>query len=205
MNFKSIGLGIAATAAMTAVSAPAEAFSLAGSNFSLIAPVTISQPSSGSYNLDFGPGTAISMPGSPFINGDSFTIADLSGLSPNSFLGSIDNFFSGIDTTGGVFDFDATSIFFGVSSNGAAGEFYDLIVDGVFVGPGGELTPGFGTVTSQLAVALGSGQTRTTGASADFKAVPTPALVPAALGFGAAMLRKRKGEKAEKEAAGVKA
>lgn len=35
--------------------------------------------------------------------------------------------------------------------------------------------------------------------------VPTPALVPAALGFGAAMLRKRKGDKAEKEAAGAKA
>jgi hypothetical protein len=41
---------------------------------------------------------------------------------------------------------------------------------------------------------------------ASVKAVPTPALVPAALGFAATLLRKRKGEvKAEQETAGVKA
>ncbi|NJL23511.1 MAG: PTPA-CTERM sorting domain-containing protein [Leptolyngbyaceae cyanobacterium SM1_3_5] len=41
----------------------------------------------------------------------------------------------------------------------------------------------------------------------DVQAVPTPALLPAAIGFGAAMLRKRKGEaaEAEQETAEVKA
>ncbi|MBD2001075.1 PTPA-CTERM sorting domain-containing protein [Leptolyngbya sp. FACHB-541] len=39
----------------------------------------------------------------------------------------------------------------------------------------------------------------------DVQKVPTPALVPAAIGFGAAMLRKRKGEQDENETAEAKA
>ncbi|MEP0911427.1 PTPA-CTERM sorting domain-containing protein [Leptolyngbya sp. GB1-A1] len=64
-----------------------------------------------------------------------------------------------------------------------------------FAGVFGTGTPGIGQISTQTGTTFSGG----------IQAVPTPALVPAALGFGAAMLRKRKGEKAEKEAAGVKA
>ncbi|NJN57654.1 MAG: PTPA-CTERM sorting domain-containing protein [Leptolyngbyaceae cyanobacterium SL_5_9] len=61
-------------------------------------------------------------------------------------------------------------------------------------------TPGLGTLTSQ-----GEFDIEGSTFSASLRAVPTPALVPAALGFGAAMLRKRKEEEAGKETAEAKA
>jgi hypothetical protein len=199
MNFQSIGIGAAIAAATVAVSAPAHAFtvtSLGGQNLSLEGNVSITrqQSPSNKFNFSFSNIKINENSSSAFTVGDAVNIGQLLNLESGVTVGAIDNFITGILLTSNeVVDFDVTRLLFK-----REGRDFTLDFDGNFVGATGEIL-GFGSLTTQVARGINPGQTVTRPLSGDIVAVPTPALLPAAIGFGAAMLRKRKGEQAEAE------
>jgi len=178
-SFKALAIGVGAAAAVSIAldAAPAQALSI-GSRLDFVGFADF-KANSGQVT-DFNPLPSISTEGSGDFSGVSLS-STIKAVSPVPFVGSLPDFITG--TIGGdAFSIDLTSfVQFDNDTIGLSG----LFDDG---------TPLAGSITFQ--------PDGSRSYSGTFTAVPTPALVPAALGFGAAMLRKRKGEK---EAAGVKA
>ncbi|MBD1849809.1 PTPA-CTERM sorting domain-containing protein [Leptolyngbya sp. ST-U4] len=211
LKFISFGSAIAAATVTVAVSSPAQALNIVGTNLSLDGAATIFRETSDVYDFSFS-GVNITPESStpPFEVGDEVSITPLNNLSEaGNLFGPIPNFITGIELTDGeVISFNLSNLLFRVDEdmiNGATvATDFALVFNGNFVRTDGTVF-GFGAITTQIAGPLAIGQSVIRPLSGDIRVVPTPALVPAALGFGAAMLRKRKGEKAEKEAANAKA
>ncbi|MEP0911426.1 PTPA-CTERM sorting domain-containing protein [Leptolyngbya sp. GB1-A1] len=216
LNFVRFGSAIVAMVVAGAIASPAEAVSLAGKQLSFAGGARIDDLGNG---LDSMPGGQIRFNFGDFANTTSgtafvvpFTSDPVFGAGPLALLdltlnqtsattwslatASVPSFITGLATGApGAFDLTRFDLFQLGSGDTLA---FEALVEGVFNPPG---LPGLGELTTQA----GALSLRGSSFSADITAVPTPALLPAALGFGAAMLRKRKGEKAEKEAANAKA
>ncbi len=203
MNFKKIGLGLAATAAMTTgmvlAEKPAQALNLnLGNKFlGLDGSVTIFREGADLYDFSFSNIIIDSNSDSPpFKLGDAVTIASLSNISEaGSPFGPIAGFITDIELTDGeIVSFDLTNLSLDVTQNRNTN--YALTFEGNFLRASGDVF-GFGSITSQFAGNLTVGSTVTRNLSGDITAVPTPALLPGLVGMGLAALRKRKEEGAE--------
>ncbi|MBD1849808.1 PTPA-CTERM sorting domain-containing protein [Leptolyngbya sp. ST-U4] len=190
-SFKALAIGVgAATAVSVALdAAPAQALSI-GSRLDFIGFADFGL--NNGQVTTFTPDSVVPLIPLPSIlvegTGDFagvFSLASIESVPSVPFAGVLPDFIEGEFFFGSAFSIDLTSF---VQFDNDTINLSGLFDDG---------TPLVGSITFQ------PGGSRSF--SGTFTAVPTPALIPAALGFGAAMLRKRKGEKAEKEAVGVKA
>jgi hypothetical protein len=106
-------------------------------------------------------------------------IKDVTFNSANTFTGNLTSFISGIGIAGGnTVTFDLTRLVYN-ASNGSAD------IQGIFRS-GADSIAGGGTFTSQLP------GTNPSTYSLSLTAVPTPAALPALIGFGVGLVRKRK-------------
>lgn len=191
------GAAIAATTITSSVmvSAPAQAIGVTAGNtlnFAGLADINV-VPVGSNATLSFSPNVVLSGSSSVF-GTDVFTPASLT-LKRNtatqwSLVDSPSAWLTGLEGN----SFSLTSFILTQDTPLT----FSAAFDGFFI-PGS--TPGTGGVSGLGNFRFGIGGAY----EGSITAVPTPALVPAALGFGAAMLRKRKGEEAEKKTAGAKA
>ncbi len=190
-SFKALAIGVGAAAAVSVAldAAPAQALSIGSRlDFTGFADFGLNN----GQLTSFTPGSTV--PLFPFpsvlVSGTGgfagvFPVASIKSVPSVPFNGVLPDFIAGEFFFGDDFSIDLTSF---VQFDNDTINLSGLFDDG---------TPLVGSITFQ--------PDGSRSFSGTFTAVPTPALIPAALGFGAAMLRKRKGEKAEKEAVGVKA
>lgn len=220
MNFKKISLGLAATAAMSAgvalAEAPAQAASLADNPLTggltinldgLVAGVTSTFIDLGAVDSLASPGTTV-LPAAKFsLSSGSFTgitggtIKDLP-IQASFPVGGITDF---VTVTNGLntVRFNLLELVDEQLISNPAGPqgVYQTLVRGIFTstGQGNDFT------SDIYQVRLTRGGTNSGSLELTPVPVPTPALLPGLLGLGAAALRKRKGEGAEAEAEAVKA
>lgn len=209
MNFRTIGLNVAAATAVVAgsfaVSAPADALNLAGSFLSVEASgrLTNANGAVGSNSvLDFLEGNvgtvgAFSDGGfAAFIDQDvnlkDVTLTRVAADKWELLPAAVSNFFEIPDValpdpgiTFQLLSFTLTRLNSGNFEAAFSGNFFDP--------RDGETVLGFGDFTSQRRFA-----TTGTSLSLDVQAIPTPALLPGMIGMGLAALRKRKSQAAEK-------
>ncbi len=214
MNFKKIGLGLAATAAMTAGMAitekPAQAISFFSDNFNTENGGTGQLNFNAFTQWDVTDGTVDLIPtGSQFdfYPGNGLYV-DLDGSSSNA----------GVLTTKTVFDPGTYNLSFVLGGN-ARGAASDNVTVSLGLGNFSEVFTLASnaplatvlrtiTLTSASKLSFSNAGGDNIGAILDnvnVTAVPTPALLPGLIGMGVAALRKRKGEGAEAETAEVKA
>jgi hypothetical protein len=216
LKFTSFCAAVAATVVTGAIASPAEAFSLVGQQLSFAGGARLDDLGGGLDNTaggqirfnfaDFADTTAgeaivIDSTSDDVFGNGPLTLLDLilnqTGANTWSLAaGPVPGFISGL-ATGAPGTFDLTKFDLRRTGSGTTSEF-EAIVEGFFIP---QNLPGDGSLTTQR----GALTLRGASFSSDIVAVPTPALLPAALGFGAAMLRKRKGEKAAKETVNAKA
>jgi hypothetical protein len=201
MNFKSIGLGALATASVVAGTAliptAAQAGSLAPGSFSLLGKSSISGSGS-SYTLSFSnfkvdssSGLLSGLTGSPVVKSLNLT---KTGYAFDA--AATANFITGLTLGGESIAFDLNPVTLG--GNVFASNNYTL---------GGDI---FGTLRDSKNNVLATGSlgvlkftsTKQNTASIDItaQAVPSPALIPGAIGLGVGLLRQRKNKADAKEA-----
>lgn len=181
--------------------AKAMTLNIGDSSLGIDGNVTIFREADNLYDFTFSNtkiGDASDSP--PFLIGDVINIQNLSNISTGSSFGPIDNFITDIELTDGeILSFNLEALTLSLFNTGLGGRNtnYALDLTGTFIRASGDVF-GFGSLTTQIAGGLNIGQTATRELSGDILAVPTPALLPAALGMGAAALRKkRKQEEAD--------
>jgi hypothetical protein len=217
MNLTAIKLGAAIAATATAATllggAPAQALSLSDSRLTGVLSIDVSGlvRSVESNFVDFGSPNTVSSPGTTNLTSLAFasstgsfgsissgTLQDLPIFA--SFpSGGINDFITVSDSSGSV-QFDLVKLFDEKLTGNAPG------VQGVYTARlRGFFRPTDQPNASDIDILNARLTTANNKLTIELTPVPTPALVPAAIGFGAAMLRKRKEEEAGKETAEAKA
>jgi hypothetical protein len=206
MNFKKIGLGLAATAAMATgvmvTGAPADAAIVkAGDVLNFGGSAQLGSETDSFTTLTFADNEAVvTKPSSsvfgvaapPFKDATAFTIGNLSlertsattwKLVPTSVPNWLTGLANNVQYTLESFNLTKTGNIFSANYTG-------------FFTPPTSGTPGLGGLTSQGSFSITDGSSF----SSTITAVPTPALLPGLLGIGAAALRKKRKEGEAEEA-----
>jgi hypothetical protein len=221
MNFKKIGLGLAATAAMTTgmamTEAPAQALDIApGSTINLsngiLGNVRLNTLGVGSYELDFRPNDSTTPADDAFVqvgggNTGSFVGANIASLLISPLPHILDLQLTGspsiLTLAAPVSNFltgiDIVQLSSPLVTDQVAFDLTSFVYD---ISTGDATIAGiFRTSTSTIG---GTGrftsQINEVGVSSyslSITAIPTPALLPGLIGMGLAAIRKRKGEQAE--------
>lgn len=201
MNFKQIGFGLAASAALTTsfvlIGTPAEAIDIKnGNKLSLYGDVKISGDNN-NYTFDFLNTFITPSSTNPFKIYDEVVVKDLTAPNgtPNDTTAPLTPFISDIDLIDGTkANFNLEKLNFATYTLEDKRSFF-LTMSGLF--QNGEEILGSGSFTSQISANVDplTGAIEQTSFSGQIVAVPTPALLPGLIGMAATALRKkRKGE-----------
>ncbi|MBE9155769.1 PTPA-CTERM sorting domain-containing protein [Nodosilinea sp. LEGE 06152] len=204
---KVLGLSAVAVCSAIAVSAPAQAASIAGQTLSFNGSVRLETPGAATSLLNFssfgdtsfGTATVADAADDVFgLGGEGFSIGDLTLTNTSATTwelttGTVDNWLSGLPNGLGftLERFVLQNV--NVTAGPATVPLYVAFVSGFFTPSG---LDGSGSLTSQGRLMFGSGSSF----SADITAVPTPALLPGLVGLGVAALRKREQDGSEEDA-----
>jgi hypothetical protein len=208
MNLKSLmtGAAIAATVVggSVAVMAPAQAAILTSGAFEIrnnTGATTATNSAGTTFDLDFAPlPVTFDDAGFSGLMGPATVQSLTLNKTGSTMFGPIANFFTGLTLAGDAVTFDVTS-----------GELFANFTSATRYTVTGDLLGNLISGNSILGVATLNVNRSSVSNQANFfvtgeTAVPTPALLPALLGMGAAALRKRKSEGSEaEETVGVKA
>lgn len=207
ISSKVLGLSAVAVCSAVAVSAPAQAASIAGQTLSFNGSVRLETPGAATSLLNFssfddttfGTATVADAANDVFgLGGEAFSIGDLTLTNTSATTwelttGSVTNWLSGLPNGLGFtleqFVLESVS----VTAGPATVPLYVAFISGFFTPSG---LGGDGSLTSQGSLVFSTGSSF----SADITAVPTPALLPGLVGLGVAALRKREQAGAEEEA-----
>ena len=196
MNLKKLAIGAAIAASVVGGSvvatAPATAATLTSGGFNVTASTNATDVTASTFKLNFS-GAAVSLASGGFtgLTGTSITSFVLNRVGTTT-LGPINNFISGLTLGGDAVTFNLTGG--DLFATFASATRYNVggTLDGTLVS--GNTILGSGSINVTRNVAFNQSNTTIVGT-----AVPTPALLPALLGMGAAAIRKRKDEAAEAE------
>ena len=194
MNLKKFAIGAAIAASMVGGSAvataPATAATLTSGSFDITSQTTATNAAGSTFKLNFtNPIVSVADGGFTGLTGTSIASLILNKVGTTT-IGPINNFISGLHLGADAVTFNLTG-----------GDLFANFTSTTKYTVGGTL---FGTLVSGNTI-LGDGSiqvTRNGGvnrSTTSIVGVPTPALLPALLGMGAAAIRKRKGEAAEAE------